>query len=106
MALEQFRMLIGGKAVEAVSGATFDSQNPYTGAAWARVPDDGPGEEVFGPVLAALTFTEEDEAVKLANDTPHRLAGAVWTKDVQPGSWARDEGGSRWLSSPNCPSSR
>jgi acyl-CoA reductase-like NAD-dependent aldehyde dehydrogenase len=39
-------------------------------------------EEVFGPVLAALTFTDEDEAVRLGNASPYGLAGAVGTKDV------------------------
>lgn len=38
--------------------------------------------EVFGPVLAALSFESEDEAVALANDGPYGLTAAVWTSDI------------------------
>jgi acyl-CoA reductase-like NAD-dependent aldehyde dehydrogenase len=39
-------------------------------------------EEIFGPVLSVMTFKEEAEAVRLANDTPYGLAAAVWTADM------------------------
>jgi aldehyde dehydrogenase (NAD+) len=38
-------------------------------------------EEVFGPVLAALPFDDENEAVALANGTPYGLVAGIWTRD-------------------------
>jgi len=39
-------------------------------------------EEVFGPVLAIMTFKNENEAIHLANDSPYGLAAAVWSKSI------------------------
>lgn len=39
-------------------------------------------EEVFGPVLVAMPFDTEDEAVTLTNGTPYGLMSAVWTRDL------------------------
>ncbi|MCF3121284.1 aldehyde dehydrogenase family protein [Streptomyces arenae] len=43
------------------------------------------GQEIFGPVALLVPFDGEDEAVRLANDTPYGLSGAVHTRDVERG---------------------
>ncbi len=82
------------QAIAADSGATVVEGTP-----WADAPEGGnwttpllftnatndmaiAREEIFGPVLTAIPFTDEADAVRIANDTEYGLAGYVWTSDV------------------------
>jgi acyl-CoA reductase-like NAD-dependent aldehyde dehydrogenase len=79
---EGARLLVGGsrlpyEGVERgwwVAPAVFDRVDPGSSIAT---------EEIFGPVLAVMTFADEREAVALANATSYGLAAAVWTRDVK-----------------------
>jgi acyl-CoA reductase-like NAD-dependent aldehyde dehydrogenase len=58
-------------------------------------------EEIFGPVLATITFKDADEAIRIGNDTIYGLAAAVWTSDINKAMKASKalRAGSVWV---NC----
>lgn len=74
------RVLVGGNALE--GPGTFYEPTVVDGV----VPGSAIlREEIFGPVLAISTFSDEDEAVRLANDTEYGLVSYVFTQDLARG---------------------
>jgi betaine-aldehyde dehydrogenase len=90
-----------GRAIEIVERAVGDGAQLLTGGGPVTsgdlaegafleptiVGNVAPGSEladveVFGPVLAAMSFATEDEAIGLANEGPFGLTAAVWTQDI------------------------
>lgn len=73
-------VVTGGKAVEG-DGSFFEATVLKNITAEQKIFN----EEIFGPVLPIITFADEDEAVKLANDTEYGLMSYVFTQDMKRG---------------------
>ena len=60
-------------------------------------------EEIFGPVLTAIPFDTDEDALNVANDTPYGLTGYIWTRDIaRAHSFAQKlEAGMIWINSQN-----
>lgn len=71
------KVITGGKRLEKLNGAFYKPTILTNITSDMRVWQ----EEVFGPVLPVISFTKDDEAVKMANDTKYGLGSYIYTKD-------------------------
>lgn len=90
----------GGAAVDGPGGGQYVAPTLFTGARRSmRVAR----EEIFGPVLTALTFRDEAEAISIANEVAYGLAAYIWTNDLSRALRVSDalEAGMIWVNSEN-----
>lgn len=78
---EGAKVLTGGHRADLggeLSGGYYVEPTIFEGANNMRVFQ----EEIFGPVVSVTSFTDFDDAIKIANDTLYGLGAGVWTRDV------------------------
>lgn len=73
------RLLAGGARVRSETGGYFVEPTLFDGVDSSMTIAR---EEIFGPVLAVLSFTDLNDAIKQANGTVYGLHAAVWTSDI------------------------
>ncbi|QIO35551.1 5-carboxymethyl-2-hydroxymuconate semialdehyde dehydrogenase [Bradyrhizobium sp. 1(2017)] len=97
---EGARIATGGGKVDGPGGGCYVAPTLFTGANnRMRIAQ----EEIFGPVLTAIPFKDEAEALALANDVQYGLSGYLWTADVTRAFRFTDrlQAGMIWVNSEN-----
>ncbi len=76
---EGARLVLGGNVTQTETGGFF-----HEATIFADVDNNMriAQEEIFGPVMSVIKFKDEADAIRIANDSPYGLAGAVWSQNI------------------------